>query len=375
MKQTMFNTMWPIANKNLVNLSNSILQEMGISPYTSTLKELDEIFQKKNYKNIVLLLYDGMGSSILNRYLENNAFLPSHKLCDISSVFPATTVAATNSVLTGLEPSEHGWLGWDMYFKDDDETVSVFKNTLKDSDFPSKHNSKNRPEMHYKTILDRINTETEYDAYWAWPFNDEHPCHTLEEIRARILSLCDKSNKKFIYAYYHNPDHLMHENGLKSQIVEDEMLKINSMTEELYQEIPENSIIVVVADHGHIACEYKTLSDYPELYDMLARTTAIETRACAIKLKEHVDKRTFKKLFLQEFENNFILYSKKEIIKHHLFGKNIKNEIVMDNFADYIAIAIHNVCLRYDENGKIFKTAHAGITVDEMMVPLIVIEK
>ena len=43
MKQTMLNTMWPIANKNLVNLSNSILQEMGISPYTSTLKELDFI--------------------------------------------------------------------------------------------------------------------------------------------------------------------------------------------------------------------------------------------------------------------------------------------------------------------------------------------
>ncbi len=367
--------MWPIAGKNLVNLSNSILKEMGSLPYSSTLVELDKIFSQKNFKNIVLILYDGMGSCILDRFLPKTSFLQKNKICDISSIFPATTTAATTSILTGLEPSEHGWLGWDMYFKDDDETVSIFKNTLKDSVSPAKQLTKNRPEMHYENILDKINLQTPNDAYWAWPFDEKYPCCTLEEIESRICDLCHIPNKKFIYAYYHNPDKLMHENGLNSPIVKEEMLNINFMTEKLYKSIPQNSLLIIVADHGHIACQYKTLSDYPPLYDMLARTTAIETRACAIKLKNNVDKRAFEHLFLQEFKNDFKLFSKNEVIQYNLFGKHIKNDIVTDNFADYIAVSISHTCLRYDEKGNIFKTAHAGISVDEMLVPLIIAEK
>ena len=57
------------------------------------------------------------------------------KLCrlkDITTVFPATTVAATTSMMTGLNPVESGMLGWDMYFKDTDETISLYLNRVKE---------------------------------------------------------------------------------------------------------------------------------------------------------------------------------------------------------------------------------------------------
>lgn len=374
MEKEKIEIMWPYQNRNLLQVSHSILKEMGILPVGETLKELDKKFEEKEYTNVVVILYDGMGTSVLNRYLPQNAFLQQHKICDISSVFPATTVAATTSLLTGLSPSEHGWLGWDMYFKDDNETVSVYKDTLKDSDIPARRISKNRPEMQYETILDKIKNVSK-DAYFVWPFDETQPCNTLEQISERIYELCQKPNKKFIYAYYEYPDKMMHKEGLESKNVADEMEKINAMTEKLYQKMPENSIVIVVADHGHIACEYKTLSDYPQLYDMLERTTAIETRALSMKLKKDVSKELFEKLFLQEFQEEFKLYRKDEVIQQKLFGSHIKNETVMDNFADYLAVAISNVCLRYDEKGKILKTAHAGISKQEMLVPLIVMNK
>ena len=61
--------------------------------------------------------------------------------------------------------------------------------------------------------------------------------------------------------------------------------------------------------------------------------------------------------------------------EYQLFGEKIKNSIVTDNIGDFIAIAIKNTCLRYNQKGKVFKTYHAGITKDEMEVPLIVLKK
>ena len=65
-----------------------------------------------NIKNIVLLLFDGMGISVLEKHLAPDSFLRKHLVCPISSVFPPTTTAATTSVLTGRTRIEHGWLGW-----------------------------------------------------------------------------------------------------------------------------------------------------------------------------------------------------------------------------------------------------------------------
>lgn len=367
--------MLPIKGKNLINLSNSILKTMNIETLHETLKEIDIYLSKGKYENIVLLLYDGLGSSILDKFLPSNSFLQKNKVCNISSVFPATTVAATTSVLTGMEPSEHGWLGWDMFFKDDNETVSVYMNTIKDTDIPAKHNVKERPEMKYKTIIDKINEETNSNAYIVWPFDLRNPCNTLEEIDERISSLCNMSNRKFIYAYYDNPDKLLHQKGFNSIEVKNEIIKINDMTEKLYEKLPTKTLIIVIADHGHIECEYKTLSENKKLFELLERTIALEPRACSIKLKEKVDKDYFREIFLQSYGDDFKLYSKEEVIKYQLFGEKIEKDIVIDNIGDFIAVATGNVCLRYDEKGMIFKTYHAGITRDEMEIPLIVLEK
>ena len=109
-------------NKCLTNVANSILKYYDLKTYHSTLKELDDILEEKRYKNIILMLYDGMGSNILKRNLSSNSFLNKNKLMNIDAVFPATTTASTTSVLSGKNPNEHGWLGWDLYFKEFDNT-------------------------------------------------------------------------------------------------------------------------------------------------------------------------------------------------------------------------------------------------------------
>ena len=78
--------MMPDYNNCIVNLSNSIRKEFGLVTYHSSLQELDLIFKKK-YKNVLLLVFDEMGSNILKNY-SKKMFLNEYKLKDITSILP-----------------------------------------------------------------------------------------------------------------------------------------------------------------------------------------------------------------------------------------------------------------------------------------------
>lgn len=79
-------------------------------------------------KNIIILLLDGMGTKVIEENLDKSGFFNSHYIATYSSVFPPTTVASTTSILSGMNPNEHCWLGWDCYFPQIDKNVSVFTN-------------------------------------------------------------------------------------------------------------------------------------------------------------------------------------------------------------------------------------------------------
>ena len=192
----------------LVNLSNSILKHFGAETSAPTLKMADKLLEKE-YRNVVVLLMDAMGISILERHLAPDGFLRSHLAGAYSSVFPPTTVAATTSVLSGLYPNEHGWLGWDMFFPELDKNVTVFTNTDQltegedgnPKDFvPAADFNVAGKYMPYKIIITRIN-EAGGNAYASMPFMEPFP-QELDEVLGRIEALCKEPGKKFIYSYW-----------------------------------------------------------------------------------------------------------------------------------------------------------------------------
>lgn len=110
----------------LTNLANSILKYFDIKTYHETLEILDKVLKENNSKNVVVILYDGLGARIIDKVLGEKNFFNDNKLCEIDSVFPSTTTAATTTVMSGLNPSEHGWIGWNVYLKEIDKTVTLF---------------------------------------------------------------------------------------------------------------------------------------------------------------------------------------------------------------------------------------------------------
>ena len=113
-----------------MNVSCSILKHYGYPTKYDTILLCDRLLAK-NYRNIVLILIDGLGESIIERYHDVTANLRRDHVDTISSVFPPTTAAATTAVLTGEPPVVTGWLGWSTISKED-RSVILFAARLYD---------------------------------------------------------------------------------------------------------------------------------------------------------------------------------------------------------------------------------------------------
>ena len=359
-------------NECITNLACSIRKYFGLEYKHNTLDYIDVILEEYRPKNIVTILCDGMGSNIIDKVLNKDSFLIKNRIKPITTVFPATTVAATTSMLTGLNPVETGMLGWDMYFKDIDKTISTFIGSVKGDpnhtplseaiEYRNKH-------MITKRITEEIQEVGKYQGYGLFPFGENH-YDNVDDMYTRIKEYCQKEGRKYIYAYDEEPDSSMHMLGTYHEKVIDIIKNINEKVEKLSNEL-KDTIIFVVADHGHISIENIRLKEYPDIIECLSRTTSIEPRAVNFFIKPD-KKEEFVKLFNQYFNEYFDLYPKNEVIESKLFGDGDENEIFRDALGDYLAIAKSNKTLIY--GNQEFLSHHAGYTEDEILVPLIMVK-
>lgn len=362
-------TVLPNYEECITNLSNSILKHFNVDTYHNSIPFIDQILDK-DYKNVIIVLCDGMGSILLDELLDKESFLIKNRIKTITSVFPPTTTAATTSMLSGLNPNEHGWLGWDLYFKKEDKVITMFLNTLKDSDVKAADYNVARTTYPYESITKKIGKN--YEAHELLSFKDLE-FQKIEGIVNKIIELSKGNNKKFIYAYYDNPDNFLHLHGLNSIIVKGEFQRINNSLEYLCDNI-EDSVVIILADHGHIDTEHYFLEDYPSIKNMLERTTSIEPRAVSFKVIP--DKlQEFKNEFNKYFKNDFILYTKEEIIENKIFGIGINNSYFEEIIGDFIAISTSNKSILDSNFNSDLKSLHAGLTDREMLIPIIVKEK
>ena len=378
----------------LVNLANSVLKRFGADTTHDTLPLADK-YLAKEYKNVVVLLLDAMGMSVIDKHLDKDGFFMTHLAGSISSVFPPTTVAATTSVMSGLYPNEHGWLGWDMYFPELDKNVTVFMNTdqltEKEGAVPSKdaggnfvwtEESLNMPGpaadfnaaykyTPYSSILDRIN-DAGGRAEASMPFMPPFP-NTLDAVLDRIKELCQEPGQKFIYSYWGEPDTTMHMTGTESQETHEMLVLLEKKVEELASDL-EDTLLLVTADHSHIDGNNLCILDYPEVVSCLKRMPAIEPRALNLFVKEDcLDK--FPGVFKAAFGDDFLLLTKEEVLDSKLFGPCEDRDGLEEMIGDFLACAVKDTTVFATHiEVKMNQGVHAGMTKEEYPVPLIVAE-
>lgn len=380
---------YPDYDNCIAGIPNSVLRSMGLEPGRRTLELLDRYLEGRCYENVVVILLDGMGKNIMDANLPKDGFFASHLVGTLSSTFPPTTVAATTSIQSGKEPCEHGWLGWDCYYPQIDKNVTVFLNKETGTDEQAEDYNVAWRYCGYESTVDKL-LKAGVQAYNAMPFLEPFP-DTFEKICDRIAGLCGKPGRKYIYSYWREPDHLMHEKGCFGKDAKELLGRLEAQVEELCERISESkaveneciknkpkegdgTLVIVTADHGHIDTKGVALIDYPKICECLSRLPSIEPRALNFFIKPGMEEQ-FVSEFNRRFSEKFRLFTKAEVLENKLFGRCTEHPAFHDMLGDYLAVATGDLCIyNTREEADFFIGAHAGLTAEEMTIPLILVE-
>lgn len=368
---------YPDYKNSIVTVMNSILAHYGVNTHHETLPLLDKLLVN-NYKNVVLLVFDGLGINVIEQNLEKNCFLRQHIISEISSVYPCTTTAALTSILSGLTPNEHGWVGWSCYFKEVDKCVNLFNNAesyIKDGESVCKQHLANTY-LSYENIFSQITKATNGNitAYSVSPFSSCF-ANTCDGICNHLNNLCSEDGRKFIYAYHFQPDSNIHHFGINDKCIKEMIEDFNNQIEALVNGL-EDTLFLITADHGMINVQMKCIEDYPQLHKCLKRHICLESRFCSFYVKKAYIS-TFKQIFIDTFGDKFKLFTHNEFIEKGWLGCGVQHSRINDFIGDFIAVAVSDIALWYKNSAgekKDFKAAHSGLTEEEMTVPLIAIK-
>lgn len=359
------NLIMPDYENCIANLPNSILKKFGVETVGNTLPLLDK-YLEKDYRNIVVFLLDGMGKVLMERHLSEDGAFRFHLKGIYKSTFLSTTVAATTSVLSGYAPCEHSWLGWDCYYPQIDKSVTVFLNTISGTEEPAADYNVAMTYTPYMDILQRIN-DAGKKACYALPFVPPFP-DSFDKVCDRVRELCKEPEQKYIYAYWNEPDGLLHRNGCGAEVVGNEMLRMEKEISRLAKE-HEDTLFVITADHGHIDSDSVVITDYPQICECFERMPSLEPRVLTLFIKKGKEKQ-FEEEFNKEFGDKFLLITTEEAIEKRLFGTGKPHELFRQMLGNYLAIATDNLSIYNDE--EIWVSMHGSLTEDEMLIPLIV---
>lgn len=373
----MFPLLRPDYTHSILNISNSILAHYNVAPKYPSIPALDKELSTKP-KNIILWILDGMGVDLLKKNLPKNAFLRRHITDKITSVFPPTTATATTTFYSALPPIVHGWAGWSPYFKQADKCIELF--TGKDT--YTKENSDIDPTqaLPYSHLFDQIEqadktiTCTRIFPKKVYPDGARYFCHQCR----RILKQSRQEGPQFILAYWADPDHTCHHQGTYTAPTKKKMKSINDQIEELCNQLTD-TLVIISADHGHIPInDFFYVDKYPDFEACFKTPLTLDDRVSAIFLKQGKEQ-TFLDYFNTYLKDDFILIKSADALEQGLFGTGKENPYIRDFLGDYLIIGIGHRALRQNipncQPTPEFKSSHAGLSPQEMLVPLITIRK
>lgn len=349
----------------LLQVSASLHRYYGLSVSYEPDQDVTAWLEEHRFRCVIVMLVDALGAEMIRR-LPADDFLLQFRKKNVMSVFPPTTTAATTSLLTGRSPAENGWMGWNQYFPEVDDSVILFLGK-------SYYSASRYPGLAERTvpvtwIMDRLNAAG-IRAESVWPsFGRSHPCRSFEEECNVTAALSHKKDVRFIYTYWDGLDDLMHFCGTGDKRVSDEIARISSCIRAMAEILPGDAGLLVLADHGMTDITSYDLRRDKELCRTFRRPPSLEQRAVSFGIRPEC-RRDFEKLFYARFHDAFELLSQKEVIEAELFGPGQPHPLFRDFIGDYIAIARTPLSLTYGKPAMAGQ--HAGASEEEVMIPIV----
>ena len=363
----------------IVNLSNSILKHYSAQTSHETIKEIDNVLN--GHKKVVVMLFDGLGKYMIEKYLKPKSCIRKHYLHTIEATFPPTTVASTTGFLSGQYPIENGWMSWTQWSDKYQCNIEPFTNINASNRNPILPRSISIHERicAYKTIFEKIK-----DASPTTNVYDIKPNHinprgpkNLKEASKVIDHILDKQNDLFVYFYWTSPDKELHRFGTKSIRPIFVIRKIDRFIKKITSK-HKDTLFLMIADHGLVTVKGDDICDHNDLYSLLDRPISFEKRVCTFFVKENSHE-IFRELFNKYYGDKYVLLSKEEVYESNLFGVGKKHELADSFIGDFVSVAVTESSLYASKDYKfpffLNKGHHAGYTKEEMLIDVSVYNK
>ena len=337
----------------------------------------------------VLIVVDGLGYRQLLRDHPRSA-LCQYLRASLTSVFPPTTATAITALLTGLAPAQHAVTGWHMYFPEVEAVGAVLPVRTRQADQPLTALGVDPARFFgHRSLFDRlpvrsfaVSPERIVDS----TFNRLHSgaaerrgYGSLEQLFASVLScLRAADGQLYIYAYYADFDSVAHEHGANSARAAQVVRRFDAAFGAFLSAAAGlDATIVVTADHGFIDSPPERqieLGDHPSLQATLRLPLCGERRAayCYVRPDRTGE---FERYVRGELAGQVRLYRSETLIEQGWFGPGTPHPKLRERVGDYTLVTKDNWTVkdwlpgeqRYRHIG-----VHAGLSDEEMIVPLVV---
>jgi predicted AlkP superfamily pyrophosphatase or phosphodiesterase len=373
---------------SIINLMSSIVESFNGKIGYNHLKILKPS-ELKSYDNLVLILVDGLGYEYLLKH-GKGSILNKHLRGNMTSVFPSATSAAIPAISTGLSPQEHEMTSWFAFLK---ELGCVI--------IPLPYVTRVKPRAPIKEPISNLFTLTPIaDKIKAQSYlvtmneivDSEFTNATAgnsKKLAYRDLAGCFKETKKaiksskkrkFIFTYYGEHDHLCHEHGIESKKATAHFKQFNKELSKFIKSIKgTNTAIIITADHGEIDVPKNKkikIKDHPKLAETLTLPICGDNRY-AYCFVHSSKKEQFEHYVKNKLNYCCELHKSLDLVKKNYFGLGNPSKRFIERIGDYTIImkenyAIYQKLAGEEEHYNI--SEHGGLSKQEMLVPLILID-
>jgi hypothetical protein len=362
----------------------------GLDQLQPTQALRDEIGRADHY---LFVLLDGLGMNLIRR-LEEGAFLRRHFRREILAVCPSTTACALTSVATAHWPAQHAATGWFTHVAERGFTMTTLpfvdrfaNDRLTDrglgvSDIlplPAVQTRMNVPTMTFLPISIQNTAYARYSRGDCPASGYDSIPNAIDQVAAYIATT---NSRAYTHLYIPDVDTACHHHGTISPRVMEVVGQIDEQLQRLATMLTGRARMVISADHGLIdvpVAHHMSLFHDDPLMRLLEVPPSGDARLPVFHLKQGA-RDEFATRFHERFGHSMRLLSTDEAAEIHLFGPEPFSRIARGRFGDFIGIAIRNATLHYvphrvapvDKPREPYLAQHAGLSPDEMQVPLVI---
>ena len=381
----------PGANEipDIVHLIRALAALCGVehlnSPWPT--KKLAQLIEPADH--FVFILLDGLGMNILYRLPADNFFRRGFRM-QLNSTCPSTTACALTAVATGHWASRHGVTGWFTHLPERGFTATVLPFAERFAHQPLTARGLRAEDIFpLPPILPLMNhraaslspsyiANTTYNNYCRGGTTGL-PYKKLPEAIDQIVARVNAAQEPtYTYLYLDEIDTLCHHVGVEHEAVDVRVVAIAAELDKLAEALNGRARIVLTADHGLIdvpAPDQTLLRAGDPFLELLTVPPSGDARMPIFHLRPGT-RDAFVDSFAQRFGRSMILLDSDQADAMRLFGPEAMPTNVRRRFGDFIAFPFKPATLAYlppeKQPGHVFFSVHAGLSPDEMHVPLCV---